>query len=248
MCYLSKKDSIIEVSNVSMRFNLASERVDSLKEYLIRLVSRKLFFEEFWALKDVSFQIRRGAVFGIIGLNGAGKSTLLKIIAGVLKPTKGNVIVKGTMAPLIELGAGFDLDLTARENIFLNGAILGYPKKFLLQKYDEIVEYSELAEFIDIPIKNFSSGMIARLGFAIATIVAPEILIVDEILAVGDIKFQQKCMETINGMMDAGTTVVIVSHSIEQIEEMCHEVLWIEKGVMKMIGETGRICDRYKAS
>ena len=198
------------------------------------------------ALDGVNLDVKKGEVIGIIGLNGSGKSTLLKIISGILKPTKGSVEISGTISPLIELGAGFDHDLTARENIFLNGYVLGYTKNEIKEKFDEIVEFSELQDFLDVPIKNFSSGMIARLGFSIATIVRPDILIVDEILSVGDFKFQEKCEKRIADMMSGGTTVIIVSHSIEQIERLCDRVLWLEKGVCKAIGKTAEICEMYK--
>lgn len=242
------KNIAVKIENVSMMFNMASEKIYSIKEYFIKLVSGKLYFQEFWALRDISFEIKKGEIFGIIGLNGAGKSTLLKIIAGVLKPTKGKVYVNGSMAPLIELGAGFDFELTARENIFLNGAILGYSRKFMKEKFDEIVEFAELRDFLDVPLKNFSSGMQARLGFAIATIVDPDILIVDEILAVGDFHFQEKCEKRINSMLEKGTTIVMVSHSIDQIERMCQRVLWLEKGRMKMIGNAKEVCEAYRNS
>lgn len=241
-----QEQNIIEVDDVSMRFNLNKENIFSLKEYFIKLVKRQLNFEEFWALKGVSVQVRRGEILGIVGLNGAGKSTILKVIAGVLKPTKGRVEIGGTIAPLIELGAGFDTELTARENIYLNSAILGYSRKFIEGKFNDIVEFSELYDFLDVPIKNFSSGMVARLGFAIATVVEPQILIVDEILAVGDFKFQEKCENRIQKMFDAGTTVIIVSHSIEQIEKLCTKVLWLEHGSMKMLGDTMEVCGAYK--
>ncbi|MEG0832686.1 MAG: ABC transporter ATP-binding protein, partial [Oscillospiraceae bacterium] len=208
---------MVEVKNVTMEFNMTSEKVDSLKEYFVRLVKRKLFFNSFLALKDVSVRVEKGEVLGIVGLNGSGKSTLLKIISGIMKPTKGSAEIFGTLSPLIELGAGFDIDLTARENIFLNGSVLGYSRKFMEYVFDDIVEFSELSEFLDIPIKNFSSGMQARLGFAIATVVEPQILIVDEVLAVGDFKFQKKCEQRIQKLMSVDTTVIIVSHSIEQI-------------------------------
>lgn len=242
------KNTAVKIENVSMMFNMASEKIYSIKEYFIKLMSGKLYFQEFWALRDISFEIKKGEIFGIIGLNGAGKSTLLKIIAGVLKPTMGRVYVNGTMAPLIELGAGFDFELTARENIFLNGAILGYSRKFMKEKFDEIVEFAELRDFLDVPLKNFSSGMQARLGFAIATIVDPDILIVDEILAVGDFHFQEKCEKRINSMLEKGTTIVMVSHSIDQIERMCQRVLWLEKGRMKMIGDAKEVCEAYRNS
>ncbi|MFD0697765.1 ABC transporter ATP-binding protein [Paenibacillus sp. GCM10027628] len=235
----------IEVSNVSMKFNMSREKVDSLKEYFIKAIKKELMFEEYWALKDISVKIKRGEVFGIVGYNGSGKSTLLKIIAGVLKPTTGSVKINGSIAPLIELGAGFDMNLTASENIFLNGATLGYSKKFMQQKFEEIIEFSELHEFVNVPLKNYSSGMIARLGFSIATLVTPEILIVDEILGVGDFKFQQKCELKMKQMMGSGTTVVLVSHSIEQMKNLCDRVLWINKGNFVEIGEAIEVCNRY---
>ena len=221
--------------------------MDSIKEYFIKLVKRELHFEQFLALKDVSVTIEQGDVFGIVGLNGSGKSTLLKVISGILKPTKGTVKTVGTISPMIELGAGFDMDLTARENIFLNGSVLGYSKQMMEEKFDEILEFSELQPFVDVAVKNYSSGMVARLAFAIATITKPDILIVDEILAVGDFLFQQKCEKRIREMMDRGTTVIIVSHTIEQIERLCKHVLWLEHGNMKMLGDTKTVCDAYKA-
>lgn len=238
----------IEVKDVSMRFNMSKEKIDSLKEYLVKFFTRKLMFEEFWALRDISFEVKKGEVFGIVGLNGAGKSTILKTIAGVLKPTIGKVNINGKIAPLIELGAGFDLDLTAKENIFLNGAVLGHSRKFMNEKFDEIVEFSELHNFLDVPLKNYSSGMVARIGFSIATIVEPEILIVDEILSVGDFHFQEKCEKKIQNMIEKGTTVIIVSHSIAQIEKLCNRVMWLEHGKIKMIGNTEDICTEYKKS
>jgi len=239
---------IIEVNDVTMRFNLSKEKIDSLKEYFIKLAKRQLKFDEFFALKDVSFFIQKGEVFGIIGLNGSGKSTLLKVISGIYTPTKGSATVRGTIAPLIELGAGFDMDLTARENIFLNGTVLGFSKKFLESKFNEIVDFAELWEFVDVPLKNYSSGMVARIGFAIATITKPEILIVDEILSVGDFLFQKKCEERIQALMQEGTTVIIVSHTIAQIEKLCDRVLWLEKGHIKMLGDTQTVCETYKLS
>ncbi len=243
-----ENNNIVEVKNVSMRFNATKEKVDSIKEYLIRIATRKLFFEEFWALQDISLSIKRGEVFGIVGYNGAGKSTLLKIIACVMKPTKGKVEIRGTMAPLIELGAGFDMDLSARENIFLNGAILGHPRKYMQDKYHEIVEFSELKDFIDMPLKNYSTGMVARLGFSVATITEPDILIVDEVLVVGDFKFQQKCEEKINSMLQNNTTVIIVSHSIKEIESLCDRVLWLEQSRFKMLGDAKVVCAAYRAN
>ena len=237
----------VEVKNVTMEFNMSKEKVDSIKEYFIKLVKRELHFEQFLALKDVSVTIEQGDVFGIVGLNGSGKSPLLKVISGILKPTKGTVKTVGTISPMIELGAGFDMDLTARENIFLNGSVLGYSKQMMEEKFDEILEFSELQSFVDVAVKNYSSGMVARLAFAIATITKPDILIVDEILAVGDFLFQQKCEKRIREMMDRGTTVIIVSHTIEQIERLCKHVLWLEHGNMKMLGDTKTVCDAYKA-
>ena len=236
-----------DIKNVTMEFNMSKEKVDSIKEYFIKLVKRELHFEQFLALKDVSVTIEQGDVFGIVGLNGSGKSTLLKVISGILKPTKGTVKTVGTISPMIELGAGFDMDLTARENIFLNGSVLGYSKQMMEEKFDEILEFSELQPFVDVAVKNYSSGMVARLAFAIATITKPDILIVDEILAVGDFLFQQKCEKRIREMMDRGTTVIIVSHTIEQIERLCKHVLWLEHGNMKMLGDTKTVCDAYKA-
>ena len=239
-------DKAVEVKNVSISFNLGKEKILSLKEYIIKLVKKELFFEEFKALDDISFDIKKGEVFGIVGLNGAGKSTLLKIIAGVMKPDKGTVKTFGSIAPLIELGAGFDMELTAYENIFLNGAVLGYSKQFMKSKLNEIIDFSELYDFIDVPIKNFSSGMVARLGFSIATIVEPNILIVDEILSVGDFKFQEKCNERINNMMENGTTIIIVSHSIEQIEEICDRALLMEHGKIIKLGDAKTVCEYFK--
>ena len=240
--------NIVEVNNVTVRFNMSKERVDSIKEYLIRLAKRQLRFEEFIALRNVSFTLQSGDVLGIVGLNGSGKSTLLKVISGILKPSEGNASINGSVSPLIELGAGFDFDLTARENVYLNGSVLGYSKQTMSDKMEEIIEFSELRDFMDVAIKNFSSGMIARLGFAIATITRPEILIVDEILAVGDFLFQQKCEKRISDMMSGGTTVIIVSHSIEQIERLCSRVIWLEKGTVRMDGETMTVCNAYKST
>lgn len=231
-----------------MHFNMSSEKLDSLKEYFIKLMKRQLFFEDFVALKGISAQIPKGDVFGIVGLNGSGKSTLLKVISGILKPTVGRVKVNGSIAPLIELGAGFDMELTARENIYLNGAVLGFSHKIMDQKFEEIVDFSELRDFLDVPMKNYSSGMVARVGFAIATITKPDILIVDEVLAVGDFHFQEKCEKRISDMMSDGTTVIIVSHSIEQIERLCKHVMWLDKGKVKMIGEMKEVCNAYKNS
>lgn len=236
----------IEINNVTMKFNMCREKIDNLKEYLIKFLKKQLSFEEFIALEDVTVEVKEGEVFGIVGLNGSGKSTLLKLVSGILKPTTGTVKTVGTISPLIELGAGFDMELTARENIFMNGSVLGYSREFMKEKFDEIIEFAELQDFVEAPLKNFSSGMVARLGFSIATLVKPEILIVDEILAVGDFLFQQKCEQRIQEMMSGGTTVLIVSHSIEQIERLCNRVMWLEKGRVKMIGETAEVCEEYK--
>ncbi|XOQ42842.1 MAG: Teichoic acids export ATP-binding protein TagH [Clostridium sp.] len=237
---------MIQADHVSIMFKLTHDRIRSLKEYVVAFLQHKLKYEEFWALKDVSFQVKKGEVVGIIGRNGAGKSTLLKIISGILKPTEGSVKVNGNIVPMLELGSGFDYDLTGRENVFLNGAILGYSKEFLTQKYDEIVEFSELGKFIDVPIRNYSSGMLMRLAFSIATVVNPEILIVDEILAVGDENFQKKSKERMLELMSGGTTVLFVSHSLAQIREMCNRVIWLEGGKIKMIGPTKEVCDSYQ--
>ncbi len=237
---------IIEVKNVTMRFNLAEEKTDTIKEYILKLLRGKLRFNEFFALKDVSFNIKRGDSVALIGVNGSGKSTMLKIIAGVMYPTKGSVTVNGSIAPLIELGAGFDMDLTARENIYLNGAVLGYDRDFMNQHFDEIMDFSELWNFVDVPVKNFSSGMIARLGFAIATIVKADILVVDEILAVGDFKFQQKCKERMAELMAGGTTLLFVSHSGEQVKELCEKAIWIDHGELKAYGPTEEVFMQYE--
>ena len=236
---------MVKVDNVSMRFSLPSEKVNSLKEYMIKAIKRQMHYEEFWALNDVSFEVRAGEAVGLIGLNGSGKSTMLKIVAGVMKPTKGSVEVFGSMAPLIELGAGFDFDLTARENVFLNGAILGHSRADMEQYYDDIVSFSELDRFIDTEVKNFSSGMISRLAFAIATIGQPQILIVDEVLSVGDFRFQQKCEERIRKMLDGGTTLLFVSHSIEQVKMLCDKVVWLQNGHMRAFGDAAVYCDEY---
>ena len=239
---------IISVDHVSMRFRLASEKVDSLKEYFIKTLKSQISTNEFWALNDVSFQIQKGDALGLIGLNGSGKSTMLKIIAGVLKPTKGSVAVRGEVAPLIELGAGFDYDLTASENIFLNGALMGRSHEEMESYYDGIVEFSELKDFIDVPVKNFSSGMIARLAFAIATIVTPDILICDEWLSVGDFRFQEKCHRRIVEMLEKGTTLLFVSHSIEQVEGLCNKAVWLEHGNVKMFGECKEVAEIYRTA
>ena len=242
------EDIMINVINVSMRFNLGIEKGFSIKQGFVDMFNKEKKHkkkEEFWALRDVNFQVKKGEVIGFIGSNGAGKSTLLKIVAGVMKPTKGRVDSYGDICPMIELGAGFDPQLTARENIYLNGAVMGYTKELIDSKFNEIVEFSELKDFLDVPVQNFSSGMVARLAFSIATIVEPEILIVDEILSVGDIAFQAKSERKMLSMINGGTTVLFVSHSIEQIKKMCDKVVWLDHG--KMIKMGGKeICDEYK--
>lgn len=239
------KENMIEVKNVSMKFNLGIEKGFSLKQGFVDMFKKKeKINNDFWALKNVNFDVEKGEVVGFVGSNGAGKSTLLKVIAGVMKPTKGKVSVYGNICPMIELGAGFDSQLTARENIYLNGAVMGYSKEFINSKFDEIVSFSELNDFLDVPIQNFSSGMIARLAFSIATVVDPEILIVDEILSVGDMAFQKKSEEKMLNMINGGTTVLFVSHSIDQIRNMCNKVVWIEKGEVQAIGGK-EVCDKY---
>lgn len=239
------KENMIEVKNISMKFNLGIEKGFSLKQGFVDMFKKKeKINNDFWALKNVNFDVEKGEVVGFVGSNGAGKSTLLKVIAGVMKPTKGKVSVYGNICPMIELGAGFDSQLTARENIYLNGAVMGYSKEFINSKFAEIVSFSELSEFLDVPIQNFSSGMIARLAFSIATVVDPEILIVDEILSVGDIAFQKKSEEKMLNMINGGTTVLFVSHSIDQIRNMCNKVVWIEKGEVQAIGGK-EVCDKY---
>lgn len=238
---------MIILKNVSMKFNLGVEKDSSLKMIFINLFTpkKKKKKDYFWALKDIDFRINKGDVVGIIGANGAGKSTLLKVVSGVYKPTTGTVEVNGKISPMIELGAGFDGELTARENIYLNGAILGYSKEFLEQKFDEIVEFSELKDFLDVPVKNFSSGMVAKLAFSISTIVDPEVLIVDEILSVGDIKFQEKSKNKMMSMIEGGTTVLYVSHSIDSIKELCSKVIWLDHGKIVKMGNAKEICDEY---
>lgn len=237
--------TMIEVSDVTMRFRMNNDRIMSLKEFVTTALRGKLSYDEFTALEHVSFKVKKGETLGLIGHNGAGKSTMLKVISGILKPTKGNVTCHGNIVPMLELGSGFDFDLTGRENIFLNGAILGYSKEFLQEKYDEIVEFSELGQFIEMPIRNYSSGMLARLAFSIATVVKPEILIVDEILSVGDANFQEKSRKRMMEMMGGGTTVLFVSHSLEQMREMCNKVVWLEHGQVKMLGPAEEVCDEY---
>ena len=238
-------EPMVEIENVSLKFNVDRNRANTLKEFVVRFFKRDLKYEEFWALKGISFNVNKGDVIGIIGHNGAGKSTLLKVISGIMKPTEGIVRLRGNIVPMLELGSGFDFELSGRENIFLNGAILGYSEEFLKRKYDEIVEFSELGSFIELPIRTYSSGMLTRLAFSIACIVEPEILIVDEILSVGDADFQEKSRARMMKLMTGGTTVFFVSHDLEQIKEMCNKVVWIEHGVMQEIGTTQDVCNHY---
>ncbi|MBE6979309.1 MAG: ABC transporter ATP-binding protein [Ruminococcaceae bacterium] len=242
---MDEKRVMIDVDHVTIRFNLANQKVDNLKEYFIKLIKRELMFQEFLAVKDVSFQVRQGEAWGLIGTNGSGKSTMLKAISGILKPYKGTISVNGSVAPLIELGAGFDQEMTARENIFLNGCVLGHSEQFMREHFDEIVDFAEIRDFLDSPIKNYSSGMKARLGFSVATMVKPDILIVDEILSVGDYKFKQKCMKRMKELLSGGTTLLFVSHNIDEVKRLCDHAIWIHKGEAKMIGEAKTVCDTY---
>ena len=237
---------MIKVDHVSMKFNLSQEKIDSIKEHFIKFVKREIKYDEFWALKDINFTLNRGERLGILGLNGAGKSTLLKVIAGVFKPTEGSVARHGVMAPLLELGAGFDMQYTGAENIYLYGAVLGYSKSFIDEKFDEIVSFSELQKFIDVPLKNYSSGMKARLGFSIATIVAPDILILDEVLSVGDAKFRKKSEKKVMEMFDKGVTVLFVSHSLEQVERLCNKAMILEHGNMLAYGDLKEVAQKYR--
>ncbi len=240
-------DVMIEVNDVTMRFHMNTDKILSLKEFVTRKLRGKITYEDFTALENVSFQVRKGETLGLIGKNGAGKSTMLKVISGILKPTSGSVVTHGSVVPMLELGSGFDMDLTGRENIFLNGAILGYDEDFLKAKYDDIVAFSELGAFINAPIRNYSSGMLARLAFSVASLVEPEILIVDEILSVGDIGFQEKSRARMMELMGGGTTVLFVSHTLKQIKEMCDRVVWLEHGRVKMIGPADEVCAAYGA-
>ncbi|MDE7310116.1 MAG: ABC transporter ATP-binding protein [Eubacterium sp.] len=236
---------VIELKDAAVRFNIAAQQVNNLKEYVIKFVKKELMFQEFFALKEVSFQVREGEAWGIVGTNGSGKSTLLKLVCGILKPYKGSVYVQGTLAPLIELGAGFDGELTARENIFLNGALLGYSETFMKEHFAQIVDFAELWEFMDMPVKNYSSGMAARLGFAVATVVQPDILICDEVLSVGDFRFQEKCEKRMQQMLRSGTTLLYVSHTMQSVKKLCSHALWLEKGSVVMAGSTQEVCERY---
>lgn len=240
-----EQDYVVDIENLTIRFNLASEKISDLKEYFIKLVKRELMFQEFFALQDVTLKVRRGESWGLIGVNGSGKSTLLKSTCGILKPYKGSIKINGNIAPLIELGAGFDYNMTARENIFLNGTVLGHSRKFMQEHFEEIVDFAELHEFLDVPIKNFSSGMQARLGFAIATMVRPDILVVDEILSVGDYQFQQKCYRRMEEMLSGGTTLLYVSHDIESVRKLCDHAIWLDKGHVVKSGLVEDVCSEY---
>jgi lipopolysaccharide transport system ATP-binding protein len=242
------KNNIIEINDVTIRFNMSHENVNSIKEYLIHMLKGKLKRNEFYALKNVNLSVKAGESWGIIGANGAGKSTLLKMICGVLKPYQGNIKVNGIIAPMIELGAGFDPELTAKENIYMNGALLGFSKAFIQDHYDSIVEFAELSEFMDVPLKNFSSGMYARLGFSLNTIIKPDILIVDEVFAVGDYSFQQKCKEKMKNMLAEGTTLLFVSHSIDEVKRLCEKAIWLDKGKVVAKGDCIKISERYMSS
>lgn len=242
-----ENDTIISVQNVSMVFNMATEKLESLKEYFLKIAKCQLMMQEFYALRDVNLEIKRGESVALIGTNGSGKSTLLKIIAGVMSPTYGSVHVQGSIAPLIELGAGFDIELTARENVFLNGAVLGYDRKFMQEHFKNIIDFAELWDFVDVPVKNYSSGMVARLGFAIATEVRADVLIVDEVLAVGDFRFQEKCHRRMEEMMASGTTLLFVSHHSDQVRQLCKKAVWLRNGKVEMLGEANAVCDAYEA-
>lgn len=244
---VAKGETIIELKDVTIRFNKNNLKVDNLKEYFIRLVTKQLMFQEFIALKDINLDIKKGEAWGFLGTNGAGKSTLLKVVSRILKPASGTVKVSGTVAALIELGAGIDPQLTARENIFLNGTLLGYSKAFIESKFDDIVEFSELQDFLDSPVKNFSSGMKTRLAFSIATAVEPDILIADEILAVGDMRFKKKCAAKMTAMLEDGTTLLYVSHNIAAVKKQCNKAMWLDHGNVVMVGDADTVCDAFKA-
>jgi ABC-type polysaccharide/polyol phosphate transport system ATPase subunit len=239
-------ETVIKVQDIGMKFNLSPQKIDNLKEYIIKLLKRELHYQEFWAISDISFEVQKGDKLGVIGLNGAGKTTLLRLIAGVMKPTEGNIQINGKIVPLFALGAGFNPDYTGRENIFLKGALLGYKKRFLQERYDEIVEFSELDDFIDVPLKNYSSGMKSRLAFSIASMVEPDILILDEVFAVGDAKFRQKSQERMQSFLNKDTTVLYVSHSLGQVKRICNKAIWLEKGKLITQGPVDEVCEAYE--
>jgi len=244
---MEEKLIMIDVDHVTIRFNLSSQKIDNLKEYFIKFIKKELMFQEFLAVNDVSFQVRKGESWGLIGVNGSGKSTMLKAISGIMKPYKGKITVRGSVAPLIELGAGFDQECTARENIFLNGCVLGHSLKYMEEHFDEIVDFAEIHQFLDSPIKNYSSGMRARLGFSIATMVKPDILILDEVLAVGDYKFRQKCEKRMQELLSDGTTLLYVSHNIDEVKRLCDHAIWLDRGHARMIGDVNTVCSAYMA-
>lgn len=239
------EEYVVDVENLTIRFNLASEKVDNLKEYVIKMIKHELMFQEFLALKHVNLKVKSGEAWGLIGTNGSGKSTLLKACCGILKPYTGTVTTRGKIAPLIELGAGFDMNMTARENVFLNGTVLGHSRKFMEEHFNEIIDFAELQDFLDVPIKNFSSGMQARLGFAIATMVRPDILVVDEILSVGDYQFQQKCYKRMEEMLSNGTTLLYVSHDVKSVRKLCDHAIWLDKGDVRVSGLVKEVTDEY---
>ena len=239
---------MIKVNGVTVRYKIVSDRVSSIKEFVIKKLKRSLVEKDFLALHDVSFTVEKGDVVGVVGRNGAGKSTLLKVVSGIQKPSEGNVVLGGRVVPMLELGAGFDMELSGKENVYLNGAVLGYTKKFLDEKYNDILEFSELGDFIDMPVRNYSSGMVARLAFSIASMVDPEILIVDEVLSVGDENFQQKSKNRMVELMSGGSTVLFVSHNINQIEEICNKAVWLDHGTVVMAGNAKEICEQYRKS
>ena len=239
------EEYVVDVEDLTIRFNLASEKVDNLKEYVIKMIKHELMFQEFLALKHVNLKVKSGEAWGLIGTNGSGKSTLLKACCGILKPYTGTVTTRGKIAPLIELGAGFDMNMTARENVFLNGTVLGHSRKFMEEHFNEIIDFAELQDFLDVPIKYFSSGMQARLGFAIATMVRPDILVVDEILSVGDYQFQQKCYKRMEEMLSNGTTLLYVSHDVKSVRKLCDHAIWLDKGDVRMSGLVKEVTDEY---
>ncbi len=241
-----KKNIALKVDDVSIKFNLSQEKLDSLKEFVFKFVQGKVKYDEFWALKNISFELEKGDRLGILGLNGAGKSTILKVIAGVYRPTEGKVTKKGVIAPLLELGAGFDMQYTARENIYLYGAVLGYKKEFIDEKFDEIIDFAELRKFVDVPLKNYSSGMKSRLGFAICTAVNPDILILDEVLSVGDAKFRKKSEKKVTDMFANNTTVLFVSHSLEQVQRICNKAMILDHGELVAFGDIDSVSKQYQ--
>ncbi len=245
---MGNNDVCVRVENASVRFNMASEKVDNLKEYMVKLLKRELMFQEFYALKNIDLTIRQGESWAFVGANGAGKSTLLKLICKILTPYEGKVTVRGSIAPMIELGAGFDYSLTAEENIYINGAILGHSREFMREHFDEIVEFAQLKDFLGMPIKNYSSGMTARLGFAVATMVKPDILIVDEVLAVGDASFRKRCNQRMNELLSDGTTLIFVSHSNSEVRSLCKNAIWLDHGEIRMSGTSDEVCRAYEKS